>query len=129
MEDKELNEVSPKGWHGTVRAMVTKEKDKFDPEKKFKKGTKPKKGEKLNPWAVAWSMKKKGYKPHYEEQPTSKKGKPKLKKKYKDEKKMDEYLHSAFPEKTGSGPGKPRSKKRMKTFREFLQEKGHKLEE
>jgi hypothetical protein len=62
-----INEVSPPGWHGTVAAMRKhKELD--------------------SPWALAWSMKKKGFKPHYKDQPTSLKGEPKKKAKYKDEK-------------------------------------------
>ncbi len=40
-----INEVSPPGWEGTVKAM-----------KKHKEIT--------NPWALAWSMKNKGYKSH-----------------------------------------------------------------
>lgn len=43
---KQLNEVSPPGWSGTVKAMK-KHKD-ID-----------------NPFALAWSMKNKGEKPHY----------------------------------------------------------------
>lgn len=60
------NEDSPKGWHGTVAAMK-KHKNDID-----------------NPYALAWHMKKKGAKPHYKDQPTSKKGKPEKKEKYKD---------------------------------------------
>ncbi len=41
-----VQEVAPPGWEGTVKKM------------KKKKGI-------TNPWALAWSMKKKGYKPHY----------------------------------------------------------------
>jgi hypothetical protein len=70
LEEKGLEEVSPPGWSGTTKAM-----------KKHKEIT--------NPWALAWHMKKKGDKPHYEEMPgkTSKaKGKPKKKKKYRKKK-------------------------------------------
>ena len=42
-----VNEVAPKGWEGTVKAM------------KDEKGID-------NPWAMAWWMKKKGYKSHKE---------------------------------------------------------------
>jgi hypothetical protein len=44
--EKEIKEVSPPGWSGTTKAM-----------KKHKDIT--------NPFALAWSMKKKGAKPHY----------------------------------------------------------------
>lgn len=46
---KPVNEVSPPGWGKTVKRMK-KHKDQID-----------------NPFALAWSMKKKGYKPHYKE--------------------------------------------------------------
>lgn len=42
-----LNEVSPPGWSGTVKAM--KKHKEID-----------------NPFALAWHMKNKGNKPHYE---------------------------------------------------------------
>ena len=42
-----VNEVAPKGWEGTVKAM------------KDEKGID-------NPWALAWWMKKKGYESHKE---------------------------------------------------------------
>jgi hypothetical protein len=42
-----VNEVTPKGWEGTVKAM------------KDEKGID-------NPWALAWWMKKKGYESHKE---------------------------------------------------------------
>jgi len=45
-----VNEVSPPGWSGTVKAM-----------KKHK--------EISNPWALAWWMKNKGAKPHYKPEP------------------------------------------------------------
>ena len=50
------NEVAPPGWEGTVKAMK-KHKD-ID-----------------NPWALAWSMKKKGYKSHKPEHTKKKKKK------------------------------------------------------
>lgn len=56
--DKVLSEDSPPGWEGTVKAMK-------------------KHGDIDNPFALAWSMKNKGYKPHY-----NKKGK-----------KIDEQMH------------------------------------
>lgn len=46
--DDELNEVAPEGWEGTVKAM-----------KKYKDID--------NPWALAYYMKSKGYKPHKKE--------------------------------------------------------------
>jgi hypothetical protein len=42
----DMHEVAPPGWEGTVKAM------KKHPEIK-------------NPWALAWSMKNKGDKPHH----------------------------------------------------------------
>lgn len=59
-----LLEVSPPGWKGTVRAMK-KHKD-ID-----------------NPWALAWSMKNKGAKPHYKDDESGEK-----KKQYTDESAM-----------------------------------------
>ena len=50
------DEVAPPGWEGTVKAMK-KHKD-ID-----------------NPWALAWSMKKKGYKSHKTEHTKKKKKK------------------------------------------------------
>jgi rubrerythrin len=93
-EAKKLLEVSPAGWSGTVRAMITKHPDKFD--------SKSKGGGKLNPYAIAHSMKKKGAKSHYEEMPKkdSRKGKPRKKKKYKNEEKgkFSEWLGKQHPE-------------------------------
>lgn len=43
----ELDEVSPPGFEGTVKAMKKRHSDKID-----------------NPWALAWWMKNKGYKSH-----------------------------------------------------------------
>jgi hypothetical protein len=65
-----FDEVSPPGWSGTVKAMK-KHKD-ID-----------------NPFALAWSMKKKGDKPHYKPEPkdSSKSDKePEKKEKYKEKK-------------------------------------------
>ena len=56
-----INEVSPPGWGGTVKAMKKHKKD-ID-----------------NPWALAWHMKGKGDKPHYKDE----EGSPKKYKKYK----------------------------------------------
>jgi len=47
-EEEQLDEVSPKGWEGTVKAM--KKHKEID-----------------NPWALAWYMKNKGYKSHKKE--------------------------------------------------------------
>jgi len=52
-ESTELDEVSPPGWEGTVKAM--KKKKEID-----------------NPWALAWWMKGKGYKSHRKEDGTKK---------------------------------------------------------
>ena len=57
-----LNEVSPPGFKGTVKAM--KKHKEID-----------------NPFALAWHMKNKGDKPHYKD----KDGKPEKKEKYKEE--------------------------------------------
>ena len=51
------DEVAPPGWEGTVKAMK-KHKD-ID-----------------NPWALAWSMKKKGYKSHKKKKHESNNGYP-----------------------------------------------------
>lgn len=48
IDNTQVNEVSPPGWGGTVERM------KKHPEIE-------------NPFALAYSMKKKGYKPHYKE--------------------------------------------------------------
>ena len=47
-KDKNIHEVAPEGWEGTVKAM--KKHKEID-----------------NPWALAWYMKKKGYKSHKKE--------------------------------------------------------------
>ena len=69
-----LAEVAPPGWEGTVTAMKEKHPDKFSVKSKGK-------GKKLNPYAIAWAMKKKDAKPHYKD----KKGKPEKKEKYRNE--------------------------------------------
>lgn len=63
-----IQEVHPPGWGGSVKAMkgtggTLKKKHRDEP------GHSPKKKEKRvsNPYALAWWMKKKGYKPHYKE--------------------------------------------------------------
>lgn len=61
-----LEEVSPPGWAGTVKAM----KDEGDID---------------NPYALAWYMKKRGATPHYKDQDSSKKGKPVKKKRFQNE--------------------------------------------
>lgn len=48
LDDSKIGEVSPPGWEGTIKAMK-KHKDL------------------KTPWALAWYMKNKGYKPHYKE--------------------------------------------------------------
>lgn len=69
---QKFNETSPKGWTGTVRAMLTHHPELNQDDEK-------------NPYALANWMKKKGYKPHYKDQESSLEGKPEKKKKYKDE--------------------------------------------
>ena len=71
-------------WTGTERAMISKHPDKFSKEACKRKG-KPKKGDKMCPYAISASMEKKGAEPHYKKQETSKKGTPKKKEKYKNE--------------------------------------------
>jgi hypothetical protein len=85
-----LNEVSPPGWSGTVKAMK-RHKD-ID-----------------NPWALSWYMKNKGDKAHYKPEKSSKsKGKPEKKTKYKDEdepkkyKSFKEYVEERERNKNGS---------------------------
>jgi len=52
-----LNEVSPPGFEGTVKAMKNRHSDEID-----------------NPWALAWYMKNKGYKSHMKKDGTKKHG-------------------------------------------------------
>ncbi len=67
-----LDEVSPPGWSGTVKAMKGEGGTKL---KKYKDEPgdpdEPKGID--NPWALAWHLHKKGAKPHYKPEP----GKPK----------------------------------------------------
>jgi hypothetical protein len=77
-----LDEKSPAGWKGTIEAMKEKHSDKFDEKSKGKKG------EKLNPFAIANSMKKKGAKPHYKD----KKGKPEKKEEFKEFQSFSEWI-------------------------------------
>lgn len=72
----ELHEVSPPGWAGTVKAML-----------RHHKGIK-------NPYALAWSMKGKGAKPHYKvpgDEKSTGPGEPEKKKKYKGEKRRKTF--------------------------------------
>jgi len=72
---KDLTEKAPPGWSGTVAAM-----------KKHK--------ELRNPYALAWHMKEKGDKPHYEKQPgndSTSDAEPRKKKKYKEWLKQKDY--------------------------------------
>lgn len=66
LQDEKLLESPPSGWHGTVAAM--------------KQHGHTGKGKITNPYALAHSMKNKGYEPHYKEQPSSKRGRPVKKK-------------------------------------------------
>jgi len=54
-EVEHLDEVSPPGFEGTVKAMKKRHSDKID-----------------NPWALAWWMKNKGYKSHKKADGTNK---------------------------------------------------------
>ncbi len=63
-----INEVTKKGWRGTVAAMLQNHPDKF--------GKGP---GKINPWALTNAMAKKGAKSHYKDQKSSLEGKPKKK--------------------------------------------------
>ena len=89
-KEKELLEVSPPGFKGTVKAM--KKHDEID-----------------NPYALAWHMKNKGDKAHYKD----KDGKPEKKEKYKedvDEANLPPHLSKFFDKK---GNPKPEVAKRM----------------
>jgi len=68
--DVMTSEEAPAGWKGSIEAMK-QHSDKFSAD--------PKSG-KLNPYAIANAMKKKGANPHYQD----KKGAPAKKKKYRD---------------------------------------------
>jgi len=70
---KSKREYKHKDWKGTIRAMITKHPDKFDPDASGE-------GPKLNPYAIATAMKKKGAKPGYKPQKSTLEGKPKKKK-------------------------------------------------
>ena len=65
-----LQEKSPPGWRGSVKAM--KKHKNID-----------------NPFALAWHMKKKGDTAHYKDK---KKGKPEKKKRFKEHKSFAEFL-------------------------------------
>jgi hypothetical protein len=79
-----------KGWKGTTKSMLDRHPDKFSKEACKKKG---KKTGKLCPYAVATSMKKKGFESGYKDQPSTLKGTPKKKKKFKE---WVEENHSDF---------------------------------
>jgi hypothetical protein len=93
--EKKINEDSPEGWTGTVKAMLKHHKGDID-----------------NPYALAHWMKKHGEKPHYKVPKDDKStgpGEPQKKEKYKDEdepkekkggkrKKFKEWLAEAHPE-------------------------------
>jgi len=107
MDEKKINEVAPPGSSGSVRAMIKKHGDKFDPEGKDGK---------LNPYAIAWAQHKKGAEWHYKEKKdkdTTKGKVPEKKKKFKDEDK----------------PKKKKKKGKLKTFKEWAAEKELPLEE
>lgn len=71
----EMNEKAPPGWSGTVAAMRIKHGGEID-----------------NPYALAWSMKNKGDKPHYKETKSSK-VKTVPPKKRESHMKFKEFLH------------------------------------
>jgi len=73
-----------KGFKGSVKAALDHHPDKFDKDCKDP--------DKLCPYAVFASMKKKGYESHYEDQKSTLKGKPKKKKKFK------EWLEENYPD-------------------------------
>ena len=100
-----MNEVAPPGSSGSVRAMITKHGDKFDPKAKGK-------GKKMNPYAIAWAQHNKGAEWHYKEKKdkdTTKGKAPEKKEKFKDEDK---------PKK-----GKKKDKNKLKSFKEWAQER------
>ena len=49
---KRMHEVSPPGWSGSVKALKRAQS----------RGDAPKR---LNPWAITWAARNKGYRPHY----------------------------------------------------------------
>lgn len=73
--ERVLNEDSPKGWKGSIHAMLQKHPDEFS-----KEACDDDSGDKMCPYAIANAMKKKGAKPHYKD----KVGKPE----HKNESKM-----------------------------------------
>jgi hypothetical protein len=77
-----INEESPKGWRGTIRAMLTHHSEKFSKAACDDDYD----GDKMCPYAIAHSMKDKGAKAHYKNQKSSLKGTPKKKKEFKGEK-------------------------------------------
>jgi hypothetical protein len=81
LEHRQLCEVTKKGWRGTVAAMLQKHPDKFS-KAACKKGYE---GDKLCPWAIAHSKAKEDAEPHYKDQESSLKGKPKKKKKFEED--------------------------------------------
>ena len=101
-----VNEETKKGWKGTVRAMITKHPDKFDAD-----ADSDDKDGKMNPWAIAHSMDKKGDKPHYKDQKSSLEGKPKKKEKYKEwspQPQRPQQPQSQIPQMPQQGPsGQP----------------------
>jgi hypothetical protein len=83
-----------KGIKGTVRAALTKHPDKFSKEACKDKGEKD---GKLCPYAI-FAAKKGKFEPHYKDQPSTLKGKPEKKDKFKDEesKSFKEWLDNNF---------------------------------
>jgi hypothetical protein len=80
MKKKKKEWKSGKGWKGTTKAMLDHHPEKFSKEACDKDYS----GDKLCPYAIASSMKKKGDEPHYADQPSTLKGKPKKKKKFRE---------------------------------------------
>ena len=74
-----------RGMKGTIRAAILHHPDKFDP--------KCKDPDRLCPYAIFSAMKKKGFTPHYKDQESTVKGKPKHKKE-KSTKESTDHLDS-----------------------------------
>jgi len=107
-KQEKINEVAPPGSSGSVRAMILKHGDTFDPKASGK-------GKKLNPYAIAWAQHNKGAEWHYKEKKdkdTTKGKVPKKKEKFKDEDK---------PKKEKKHEGKSKKKKgKVKNFQEWV---------
>ncbi len=113
-DKKKDDKKAYKGWRGTIRAA-----EKHHPEKFTKRACKMtpaerKKSGELCSYAIFTAKKEKGGKPHYEELPSSTKGTPKKKAKYKDEDKKKKMQSEAAQNKNGG---------RKYSFGEFIKRK------